>query len=490
MSQQQILTDVLIVGSGAVGVAASIEAKEAGAQVIVLERESYLGGAAAISGGGCCLVGTPLQQQNGIQDNPDLAFDDWVRFGQGSADEEWARFYIERSCPDLYLWAQERGVNWVAINPNEGNSVPRWHRPEGGGGGLWHALYDAAIARGVETWVTSVAARELVIENGRVVGVQVENKATGELQEYRGKAEVMGTGGFASNLDMVLEHRPDLRQHRILEGSHVGATGDGHKMAEKIGGTLTHIGDIWFYSYAIPDHRDPNHRRGLVIRGIPDAVWVNMQGQRFHNESLTGGASASPAIMSQEPAQCWAIIDSLMSKGMTVSDPYYYQPGVSVRDVDKVMELLEVSPHIKRAATLEELAEQMGVPVETFRQTIDQYNGYLDDGLDRDPEYLRPLAGRHKIECPPYYALNYGPLARKNFGGVKTNLRCQVMTKHYQPIPGLYAAGELAGMAGGHINGKAGLEGTMLGPSLFSGRVAGAWAAHQAGFGDGFQAQP
>jgi predicted oxidoreductase len=78
------------------------------------------------------------------------------------------------------------------------------------------------------------------------------------------------------------------------------------------------------------------------------------------------------------------------------------------------------------------------------------------------------------------------PLARKNFGGVKTNLRCQVLDKHYEPIPGLYAAGELTGMAGGHINGKAGLEGTMLGPALFSGRVAGAWAACEAGYGKGF----
>ena len=164
-----------------------------------------------------------------------------------------------------------------------------------------------------------------------------------------------------------------------------------------------------------------------------------------------------------------------MSKDITVSDPYYYQKGISARDVGKVMELLEVSPYIKHANTMEELAAQIGVPVETFLPTLNRYNGYLDDGLDQDPEFLRPLAGRRRIECPPFYALNYGPLARKNFGGVKTNLRCQVLTKHYQPIPGLYAAGELAGMAGGHINGKAGLEGTMLGPALFSGRVAGAW---------------
>ena len=78
------------------------------------------------------------------------------------------------------------------------------------------------------------------------------------------------------------------------------------------------------------------------------------------------------------------------------------------------------------------------------------------------------------------------PLARKNLGGVKTDMHCRVLNKHFEPIAGLYAAGEVAGMAGGHINGKVGLEGTMIGPSFFSGRVAGGWAAHEAGFGPGF----
>jgi len=72
------------------------------------------------------------------------------------------------------------------------------------------------------------------------------------------------------------------------------------------------------------------------------------------------------------------------------------------------------------------------------------------------------------------------------FYGVKTDLRCRVLNRYFEPIPALYAAGEVAGMAGGYINGKAGLEGTMLGPAIFSGRVAGGWAAHEAGFGAGF----
>ncbi|MCH7606310.1 MAG: FAD-binding protein [Chloroflexi bacterium] len=187
----------MVVGSGAVGVTASLEAHEAGARVTILERESELGGAAAISGGGCSMAGTALQRENGIEDSPELAFDDWIRFGEGSADEEWVRFYLENSNQGLFAWAEERGVKWVAVNPNEGNSANRWHRPEGGGGGLWHALYNNALSKGIDTWVTSTAAKEVIFEGGRVVGVRAENTETGESQDYYADAIVLGTGGFA-----------------------------------------------------------------------------------------------------------------------------------------------------------------------------------------------------------------------------------------------------------------------------------------------------
>ena len=105
-----------------------------------------------------------------------------------------------------------------------------------------------------------------------------------------------------------------------------------------------------------------------------------------------------------------------------------------------------------------------------FVAEIEAYNQCFDAKLEKDPKFGKSLKGSKKFDTPPYYAIQIFPLARKNFGGVKTDLRCRVLNKYFEPIPGLYAAGEVAGMAGGHINGKAGLEGTMLGPSIFSGR--------------------
>jgi predicted oxidoreductase len=173
---------------------------------------------------------------------------------------------------------------------------------------------------------------------------------------------------------------------------------------------------------------------------------------------------------------------------MEIADPYYRDGDRVVRE--KVEELLNNSPYIRKADTLADLAKKMEVDAPTFLSTVERYNAACAQRLDREPEFGKPLKSSKAFDTPPYYAMQIFPLARKNFGGVKTDLQCRVLDKHFEPIEGLYAAGEVAGMAGGHINGRAGLEGTMLGPSIFSGRVAGGWAAHEAGHGGGFVGKP
>jgi predicted oxidoreductase len=287
---------------------------------------------------------------------------------------------------------------------------------------------------------------------------------------------------------MVLEFRPEFRDFKVMEGSGRGATGSGHKLIRAAGGYFTHMDHIWFYVYATPDYRDPAGKRGLVFRLTPGYIWVNQQGRRFHDESRTGGASATPALLRQNPPHAWAILDTPMTANMEVADPYY-RDGDKVRR-DKVQELLDSSPYIRKANSLAALAQLIEVDVPTFLGEVERYDRACAAGLEREPAFGKSLKQSKKFDTPPYYAIQIFPLARKNFGGVKTDLRCRVLNKYFEPIAGLYAAGEVAGMAGGHINGKAGLEGTMLGPSIFSGRVAGGWAAHEAGFGPGFVGKP
>jgi uncharacterized protein len=487
MADSSIQTDVAIIGGGGAGIPAAIEVARAGGKTIVLEQAAECGGTAAISGGGCCITGTPLQKSQGIEDTPDMAFEDWVKWGGGAADEVWARFYLEHTLHDLYHWAESCGAKWVDMKFQEGNRVHRWHRPENNGLGLMTALIKTAESLPNITLMTSTDAERLIVKSGRVAGVAA--KRNGDTIEIRSKAVLVATGGFNSNLDMVLEHRPEFKKFKVMEGSGLGAKGTGHKMIKELGGYLTHMEHIWFYVYATPDYRDPQQRRGLVFRMVPGYIWFNQQGRRFHNESRTGGASATPALLAQNPPHAWAIADTPMLAKIDVADPYYRRGDVI--DRAKVQELLENSPYIKRGNTLAELGEKTGVgDVKNFVAEIEEYNKCFDAGLDKEPKFGKSLTGSKKFDTPPYYAIQIFPLARKNFGGVKTDLHCRVLNKYFEPIPGLYAAGEVAGMAGGHINGKAGLEGTMLGPSVFSGRVAGAWAANEAGFGPGFVGKP
>lgn len=476
-------TDVAIIGAGGAGMAAGIEARDAGARAIAFEKSSEPGGAAIISGGGCLIVGSPLQEKHGIHDTPDIAFKDWITWGGPSADAVWARYYIEHSLHDLYHWAQDLGAHWADLKVQEGNSVLRWTRAERNGLGLMTHLIEGFRKKGGEI-VPDTEITGLSFKDGRVAGLEGRDGKTGAPITVKSKAVVVATGGFNSNLDMVLEFSPDLGNHRVLAGSGLGSTGSGHNLVRQAGGYLTHMDHIWFYVYATPDYRDPAQRRGLVFRLVPGYVWVNQQGRRFHNEARSGGNSATPALMAQNPRHAWAIMDTPMSATMEVADPYYRDGDKVVRA--KVQELLDNSPFIRKADTLAELAERIDVDVPTFLGTIERYNKACAQGLETEPEFGKPLKSSKAFDTPPYYAVQIFPLARKNFGGVKTDLQCRVLNKHFEPIEGLYAAGEVAGMAGGHINGRAGLEGTMLGPAIFSGRVAGGWAAHAAGHGCGF----
>jgi succinate dehydrogenase/fumarate reductase flavoprotein subunit len=251
---------------------------------------------------------------------------------------------------------------------------------------------------------------------------------------------------------------------------------------------MVHAGNFVIYVYATPDYEDPARERGLVVRGIDSQIWVNREGRRFHDESLTGSVYGAPAILAQNPPMSWTILDQRLASKMDVSDPRYRRGPEPIRE--RIWQLLNKSPYIARGQTLRELAERAGLDAANFERTVTEWNALLASGTDRDPLTGRVLAGLEPIVEPPYYAMQFWPLARKNQGGIQTDLRCRVLNGNGEVIPGLYAAGELCGFAGGHISGVRSLEGIMIGASLFSGRVAGAWAAHELGYSEPLHLRP
>jgi predicted oxidoreductase len=320
------------------------------------------------------------------------------------------------------------------------------------------------------SWALRTQATGLTVTGGAVTGLVASGPA-GEV-EYRARSVLLATGGFTSDAGLTREHSPEAGAgKRILLAGGPGALGHGHRLARDLGADMVNMDAIWMYPYATVDDQSDGAARGLVLRGIDDDVWINSDGRRFHNEALRGGASGAPALLAQPGATCWAIIDARMASSMTVWDGSYRADADAERQ--KVDRLLAESPYITSAPDWSTLAVRTGLDAAHLSETMQEHNRARRLGRAVDPDFGRPLAGLLPIDQPPLYAIQFFAAARKSLGGVRTDENCQVLRTSGQPVPGLFAAGELAGMAGGGMNGHGALEGTMLGPSLFSGRVAG-----------------
>jgi predicted oxidoreductase len=466
--------DAVVVGSGVAGLAAAIEAAAGGRRVVVLEAEPAPGGASAISTGGCCLAGTPLQARSGIRDDAGLALRDWRRAGGASADLAWARRYLADSCAEVYTWCEELGLTWSELRLHEGNSVARWHLPAGGGPAVVDALLARCRSLGV-TLRTGTAVTRILRENGRARGVAAT--AAGESYHLLAGATIICTGGFTSNRGLLLRHAPGLAGlSRFLCGGSATATGRGHGLLRQAGAAFTGLDHLWLYPVGTPDPQDPSGARGLVVRGIRDEIWVNSDGVRFHDEDLRGGLTGTPAVIAQPGQTAWGIFDRRAAAGLLLlNDAHYGSPLLTAPDAQA--QFWRESRYAWRADSIPELAAATGLPPAALAGSLDRYNTSIRAGGGREPEFGRPVPGLRPIAQPPFCAIQYFPLVQKNLGGVRTDSGCRVQPAGGPAMTGLYAAGEVAGMAGGCINGAGAIEGTMFGPCLYSGRVAGRAAA-------------
>lgn len=460
-------TDVLIVGAGAAGTCAALEVAALGVRATVLEASPIHGGAASWSGGGTFLACTPAQRKRGIVDDPELALRDWVHCGGGTVDVAWAMRYIV-DCPRYVdAWLRARGTVWQDVVHRDGNSVARWHQPRGAGEGLMRTLLESADGLPIR-WSYSTVVVRLLVDDLGVAGVDVDQ--AGFRRTLRADAVIVATGGFMNDPEMLATHVHRVGpESRLLRGGADQALGQGHRLLAAIDAQLVGLDRAWIYPTGVIDHRRPDGS-GLVVRIEGDAIWVNAAGERFHDESRDGGRAGTAALLCQRPATCWALFGEETLDRISIAHPSFRSDGVPDRRA--VKKFLTASPWFHRALTLDEIASRIGLPADTVSATLREFNQAVRAGLDREPRFGRPLAGSAPIDGP-FCALQLFPIARKGLGGVRTDLRTRVLRRDGRVIPGLYAAGEVAGMAGGSINGSAALEGTMLGPSIYSGRIAG-----------------
>jgi flavocytochrome c len=466
--------NAVVVGGGIAGLSAALELAQGGAQVVIVDMASIFGGHAVMATGDLCIVGTPFQEAKGIHDTPELAFKDFTTWGE-DADPEWVRTYVNTSRREIYDWVTQMGVTFETFATPAGNSVLRTHRTKGRGLALVSAIYGACARNPNITFLWNTKVDRLLGSGKRVTGIAATNVRSGASVEIRADVVVLATGGFQSNLDMVRRNWPSGLPfpERMLVGSGMNSVGSGHELAREVGAALTRLDHQWNYITGLPDPRYPGGKRGLNAIDF-DSVWVNADGKRFLAEK-TSTKFGFPILAKQKGTTYWSIFDEPAKKTFWIA-------GSDWADFKVIDRLIFGDKNlVKSAGTLEELAALVGLPPAALGQTIRRYNELVAKGTDDDFGRFGPgkTFKPQKIATPPFYAVQFFPLTRKSMGGVAIDGACHVVDARRQVIGGLFAAGELTGLAG--INGKAGLEGTFLGPSIVTGRVAGRAALAELG---------
>ena len=411
--------DVIIVGAGGAGMTAAMSAHDGGAKVLLLEKMAVAGGNTVCAEGGMNACCTKYQEAEGIEDSVELFAADTYAGGHELGDMDLITFMCENSNAALER-LEERGMVLNRLGTSGGASVSRIHRPEDGsavGAFIVNGMCAQCAERGVAA-VTQMRVDEILTSDGAVSGVRATDLRTGAQATFNAPVVIVAAGGFGANHEMLAQYRPELLE--AVTTNQPGATGDGIVMAQAIGADVVDIDQIQVH---------PTVEQGtstLLSEGIrgDGAILVNADGERFTDELLTRDV-VSAAEWEQPGGWAYAVFDKHVYDANTSVEEKFVQKGLALS-----------------ANTFEELAELMEVDVDTFVATMAAYNDAIENGED-DP--MGRTASRNPIVDVPFYAIKVAPGIHHTMGGLRINTATEVLDADGNPIPGLYAAGEVTG---------------------------------------------
>ena len=462
--------DVVIVGLGCAGVCAAIEAKAAGADVLVLERASGGGGVTAMAAGHLYLGGgTRVQLAVGVEDSAeDMAR--YLTMNTLEPDEEKIRLYCEQSVSH-FDWLVAQGVPfndtmckgkhvlqmtdecliWSGNEEvwpfrEEARPAPRGHKVaqvgELGGAKMMEHLLERAEELGVRV-VCDAHVHELVRGDGRICGVgyRVFGEERGHVRAR--KAVILAAGHFTANEEMMKQSLPHLLDERYTRQFTPNDDGAGHQLGECVGGVLKHMDGALVTS---PFYPPESHIKGIL---------VNKLGKRYVTEDSYH--SRSSIFTTQQPDAVGYLI---------VDDAIYSEPP-----------LFGGYPVVDACETIEDLEKALSMPAGSLQETVRRYNEQAAKGEDPDfhkgKKWLRPL------DTPPFAALDGSlggsPYMSFTLGGLDVSAEGEVLDEGGAPISGLYAIGACASNIAQDGTGYS--SGTCIGESTFFGRRAGRHSA-------------
>lgn len=452
--------DVVVVGAGGAGFSAAIEAKNAGANVVLLEKMPAVGGNSLISGAEMNAAKNWVQPKLGINDDsPELHAEDTYKGGDMKGDMNVIKVMTHNAL-DAAKWCRDYlGVRFEDDNLFffGGHSRKRALIPVGHTGTEFITKFQAkADELGIPV-ITNMKAEELIKDkSGRVVGV----KATMNGASYTFNAKggvVLATGGFGANPEMVKKYNPKIDE-RFKTTDAPGTTGEALYMAERAGAQLVNMGYIQTYPICDPISG--------VIELIADArfdgaIMLNQEGKRFVEE-LQRRDVLSEAILKQTGGYCWVLWnDKIGSISNTVKEhPTEYEAFTKQGIMATCDDLKCVADFTK-------------IPFDSLKGTVNRVSSMTGKGNDKD---FNHRSGLVDMTQGKYYVIKAVPSVHHTMGGVRINEKAQALTAEGKAIPGLWAAGEVTGVTHGTNR----LGGNAYTDIIVFGRIAGKAAAEAA----------
>ena len=503
--------DVVVVGYGAAGAVASIEARAAGADTLLLEKMPWPGGLSIVAAGGIR-----------VTDDVEQAFAYLKTTCGGRTPDAILRALAEgmAQAPDYVRRLAKTSGAKVKVTPALGNypfpgtdalayceieSVPALEGAAGhhavvgikGGTKIFKVLEDNVAALGVRVVMEAPAERLIVDPAGAVIGLAA--KLGGRTRRIKARrAVILACGGFEDDAEMKRQY---LQAMPVLTGSFRGNTGDGIRMAQAVGADLWHM---WHYHgpYGLK-HSDPSFPYGFYMKAVP--MWTPGRPGKVSDLGVTD-AQGKPTSQKSMARMAWIVVDQAGRRFMDEYPPY---PGdMGVRPFDwydsKVQRFPRIPAYVVfdedgrkmypvarsiqndrdfryawsadnlkevengilvRADSLAALALAMEVPAAALEATLARWNGMVEAGRDEDfgrmPETMVP------IRTPPFYFGRAYPMVINTQGGPVHDVEQRILDPFGEPIQRLYAAGE-CGSVFGHL---------YLGGGNLSECVIGGWTA-------------
>jgi len=459
--------DVVVLGAGLAGLSAAIEAADAGASVILLEKMSSITSSHSTRNvGNVAGAGSKMQAKAGISDSPERWREDIVSQGETRLMAPELLDILMSSGGSHIDWLQEMGVPFVYVCYRPPDSIPRGHIVKGDAQPLGIVLAERAKERGVKILLDTKAIELYRWADNRIAGVRAESKDGKTITFKAKKGTILCAGDYSASKELKVKYTPLLEEAMAETAGNPGNTGDGFVMAWAVGADSKCLDDVGKPEglWMLPDQpRGTGISEYLIEAG---AIIVNKDGIRFQNESVTLGGKD----VYRQPSQvAFVVFDSKVATTDVVPEGAPRGRGPWLCTCRYLDDWRKFPGAVKEANTIEELAKNLGVSTSGLLETVNKYNRYVD--ARKDPDFERTHLGPG-IRKPPFIGLGPGrTMANLCQGTLMVNNKHQVLDVFGKVIPGLYAAGDMG------KSGKIIAHGTHTAWACVSGRRSGKFAA-------------